>query len=536
VEISVTVWFGLYIKGGCLVLLAFRDCQLDTRKGELRRGGELIQVEPQVFNLLVYLAQHRDRIISRQELLDYLWTGKVVTGSTINSRIKAARQAVGDSGSEQNCIATFNRRGYRFVAEVEEVKLDVDVSGAGERPATLVDPARQFTPHHDRPSLAVLPFAYSQGNDAIGWTAEVLGEDISIQLARIPGFLVISRNSAAYYRGREFTINQVGRELGTDYVIEGSVWEAGDRLRVSVQLLETASERLLWANRTEIPANKLADFQDDVVREIVGHIEPELNRAELSSLRQRRPVDLGAWALYRQGHALLSIKGWSEETFSEAANLLRQAIARDPELAFAHAYLALILAIGHLIGLVGDEDPREEAVVAAETAIALDGQDTDVLGYAGCAFADMGDFHRGIGMMRRAVELDPSNAQARAALGSALLHIGEIEGIEEMRLGMRISPRDNRLAVWGTMLARALLSMGQVDEAIKAAEHACRVDDKIFLPRLVLAVAQNTAGNNDAARVALNDARRIRPQLSIQDIGRFANEDEINSLKLAKVI
>ena len=268
-----------------------------------------------------------------------------------------------------------------------------------------------------------------------------------------------------------------------------------------------------------------------MVREIVSRIEPELHRAELSSLKQRRPVDLGAWALYRQAHALLGLKGWNEESFSEAANLLRQAIVQDPELAFAHAYLALILALGHLIGLVGDEDPRQEAVVAAETAITLDGQDTDVLGYAGCAFADMGEYQRGIGMMRRAVELDPSNAQAHAALGSALLHIGEMEGIEEMRYGMRISPRDNRLAVWGAMLARALLSFGKVDEAIEAAEHACRCDDKIFLPRLVLAVAQNTTGNLASAKAALEDARRIRPQLNLNDIARFANEGEINELR-----
>lgn len=508
-------------------MLVFGEYELDTRLFELRRNGELVPVEPQVFNLLTYLAQHRDRIISRQELLDHLWTGKVVTDSTISSRIKAARKAIGDSGDEQNSIATYHRRGYRFIAEVKEERANVEKG----RPAQVKEQTRQFTPHHDRPSLAVLPFAYSHGNNAIEWIAEVLSEDISILLARIPGFLVISRNSTAYYRGREFTISQIGRELDTDYVLEGSVWEAGDRLRVSVQLLETSSERILWADRSEIPVDKLGDFQDDVVREIANRIEPELIRAELSSLKQRRPVDLGAWALYRKGHALLGLKGWSEESFGEAADLLREAIVRDPELAFAHAYLALILAIGHLIGLISDEDPRQEAVVAAETAIALDGQDTDVLGYAGCAFADMGEYQRGIGMMRRAVELDPSNAQAHAALGSALLHIGEIEGIEEMRYGMRISPRDSRLAAWGTMLARALLSFGKVDEAIEAAEHACRCDDKIFLPRLVLAVAQNTAGKIDDARATLEDARRIRPKLNLNDIARFANEDEINDLK-----
>lgn len=131
--------------------------------------------------------------------------------------------------------------------------------------------------------------------------------------------------------------------------------ETDKRLRVSVQLLETASGRFLRADRTEIPADKLGEFQDDVVREIVSRIEPELNRAELSTLKQRRPVDLGAWALYRQAHAILGLKGRSEETFSEAAELLRQAIARDLELTFAHAYLALLLALGHLIGLVNDE-------------------------------------------------------------------------------------------------------------------------------------------------------------------------------------
>lgn len=541
------------------MLLSFREYQLDTGLFELRCDGHSRPVEPQVFDLLLYLVQHRDRIVSRQELLDELWAGKVVTESTLSSRIKAARHAVGDSGRAQNCIATFNRRGYRFVAAVEELKQDsvhkdrsmsrygtasIPPQGTNSDASESASPLlHQSTPFFDLPSLAVLPFAHShasahnQGSDAIVWTAEMLTEDISIQLARIRGFLVISRNSTAYYRGREISISQAGRELGTDYVVEGSVWEAGERLRVSVQLLETSSGRFLWADRTDIPLDKLGEFQDDVVREIVSRIEPELNRAEFSTLKQRRPVDLGAWALYRRGHGILSLKGWSEESFSESADLLRQAIARDPELAFAHAYLALILAIGHLIGLVNEEGCREEAVVAAETAITLDGQDSDVLGYVGCAFADMGEYQRGIGMMRHAVELDPSNAQAHAALGAALLKLGEEEeGIEEMRHGIRISPRDNRLAVWGALLARGLLTFGRLDEAIQTADYACRCDDKIFLPRLVLAVAQNVAQNPDGARAALDEARRIRPQLSVTDIARFASPDEVANLRLAGLL
>ncbi len=507
------------------MLLIFNKYELDTELFELRCDGQSCPVEPQVFDLLVYLIKHRDRIISRQELFDQLWAGKVVTESTLTSRIKAARHAVADNGREQNCIATFNRRGYRFIAEVKELNAIDDQ-----------EDNKLFSPEADRPSLAVLPFAHNHGGKTIAWTAEVLSEDISIQLARIPGFIVVSRNSTAYYRGREVSISQVGRELGTDYVIQGSVWELGEKLRISVQLLDTTSGEFLWTNRTDIPIEKLAEFQDDVVYEIAGRIVPELNRAELSSLKKRRPVDLGAWALYRQGHAILSLKGWSEASFDEATNLLRQAIVRDPELAFAHAYLSLMLAIGHLVGLVNDEAWQVESLAAAEAAIALDNQNSDVLGYVGCALVDMGEDKRGIEMIRRAIELDPSNAQAHAALGAVMLRFGQAEGIEIIRHGLRISPKDNRQATWGALLARGLLSLGKVSEAIEAASQACRCDDKIFLPRLVLAVAQNTAKNVDAARIALNDARRIRPQLAIADIARFASPEEIESLQQANLL
>lgn len=525
------------------MVIGFGDYELDTDLFELRCAGRPKSLEPQVFDLLVYLVRNRDRIVSRRELLDELWSGKVVTESTLSSRIKAARRAVGDNGRSQQCIATFNRRGYRFVATVKQLAVvpsNVDdstlsnsvLAGSEELGSVCLFP-REPQPERnpDRPKLAVMPFSHSHGSDRVAWVAEVLSEDISIQLARIPGFLVVSRNSTAHFRGREVSIGKIGHELGTDYVVEGSVWEIKDSLRVSVQLLETASGRLLWSDRRDIPAERLGELQDDVVREIVGRIEPQLNRAELATLRARRPVDLGAWGLYRKAHALLGLKGWSEESFEEAAGLLRQAIERDPELAFAHAYLALILAIGHLVGLVSGDDWREEAVTAAENAIALDGQDSDVLGYVGCAFADMGDHHRGIGMLRRAVELDPSNAQAIAALGAALLQIGEVAGIEYMRHGVRISPCDNRLAAWGALLARGLLNFQRIDEAIEAATAACRCDDKIFLPRVVLAIAQMAAGDRDQARLALDDARRIRPRLNVDDISRFASSEEISSMR-----
>jgi adenylate cyclase len=506
------------------VLLTFSECELDTALFKLIYNGQPQNLEPQVFSVLLYLIQHRNRIISRQELMDELWAGKVVSESTLSSTIKVIRQAVGDNGLSQNCIATFNRRGYRFISSIAELFDD------NTQAKLQLDNIEQ-PPHQGRASIAVLPFTHNHCSESVAWIADMLSEDISIQLARIPGFLLISRNSTAYYRDQDINLEQVARELGTAYIVEGSIRQVGDHLNVSVQLSDTENHQILWTDQSEILFDNLFELQNDVVHKIIGQIEPELNRAELAILKKRRTVNLSAWSLYRKAHATLSLKGWNEESFHESVDLLRQAILQDPELAFAHAYLSLILAIGHLVGLINDKDCHKEARLAAETALTLDGQDSDVLGYTGCAFADMGDYQRGVNLMRRSIELDPSNAQAQAALGAALLRIGEEEGISKIRYGIRISPRDSRLAIWGTMLARGLLSLGYIDDAIEAADYACRCDDKIFLPRLVLAVAQNTAGNIEGARAALNDARRIRPQLSENDLALFAIDSEVESLK-----
>lgn len=537
--------------GGIVAMrLVFGDYELDTTLFELRREGQNCPLEPQVFDVLTYLAEHCDRIITRQELFDTLWAGRIVTDATLSSCIKAARKAIGDNGRDQRCIATLHRRGYRFVVDVKS-HADAIVPPAKIAPAlpiVLPDDAAiaiadspilfPLAPESepDRPAIAVIPFAHNHGDDYTAWHADVLGEDISLQLARIPGFVVISRNSTASYRGREIGIRQIGSELGCRYLVEGSVWAIAKQLRVSVQLIDTNDGHVLWARRTEAAADTINELQVDIVREIVGRIEPELSRAEFASLRTRRPVDLCAWALYRQGHATLNLMGWSEQSFDRCANLMRRAIVRDPDLAFAHAYLALVLAIGHLVGLVSGAGWREEATAAAERAITLDNQDSDILGYAGCAFADMGDPKRGMNMLRQAVELDPSNAQARAGLGAVMLKLGLIQGIEEMRQGIRISPRDNRRAAWGAVLASGLLHFGRVAEAIEVADNACRCDDKIFLPRVVLAIAHCLQGNLPAARNAISEARRIRPGLSMEDIGHFATPDALTLVKRASLL
>lgn len=524
--------------------LQFDGYSLDLKRYSLALHGETRPIEPQVFNLLVYLIEHRDRVISRDELLTELWQGKVVSDATLSSCIKEARKALGDDAQRQQYIATLNRRGYRFMGSLESSELeDRDPQEHSDLDAN--PPARHFAegnPFRVEPiknkgmtSIAVLPLNCRSKNEEDFWLSEVLREDLGIVLANVPGFWVISQSTMQTYQGQKIDVREVGRELGVQYLVEGNLINMGGKYRISLQLIETLNYQLLWADRHEFTEDEIGDIQNEIASRIVASIEPAINRAELVLLGDRRKANLSAWQLYRKSHAMLAQKGWTEESFEKSAELLREAIGIDPDMAFAHAYLSLILALGDVLGLLNDPSAMEEAKQAAESAIRLDAQDSNVLGYVGCALVDLGKDERGIGLLRRAVSINPSNAQALAALGASLLKMGDISGLDWIRDGIRISPRDHRLAAWGTLLSRGLLVCGRVEESIEIARDACQYDDKVYTPRVVLAIASWHNGDLSTAREAIEDARRIRPNITADDFREFASPEELQGMIDAKL-
>jgi len=220
---------------------------------------------------------------------------------------------------------------------------------------------------------------------------------------------------------------------------------------------------------------------------------------------------------------VLSLKGWHRDSFSKVAQLLRKSIELEPGLALAHAYLALIRGLGKRVGLVADpETAVEDAIAHAEQALDLDDMDSNVLGLAGCALSDIGQTQRGIPILRKAIGLNPNNAQAHAALGAAHLMDHEYEeAIEHLRRGIDLSPLDGRLAVWYALLAICYLLNEEPDEAYKAAVAGCQSDRKTYMPHVVLTAILTVRGDSEAALQALSEALRIKPDLS---------QDEINHL------
>jgi adenylate cyclase len=390
----------------------------------------------------------------------------------------------------------------------------------------------------DKPSIAVLPFHCIASDQRMEFVSDGLTEDITTLLARVPGFFVICRDSAFAYKNQRIEARQIASELGVKYVVTGSVREMGEKARVTAELINGDTGTRLWGDRFDSTKETIFELQDEITRTIASHIEPELTRAEITRIKRRPPENLDVWELYHRAHGLISLKGFNAQTFKESISLLHRATALDPEFAIAHAYLAIQLALCDMMRIdVGEKNMTERSMESLEKALRLDAHDSTVLGYTGCALADMGKRQRGLDLLQRAVENNPSNAQAWVAYGTSLLDTARTsEGVEKLKYGIRISPLDDRLAFWGTILSFALFRAGKSDEAVEEARRACRRDDKLPISRVVLAIILASQGLPDEADDAMADAKRIHPQLKAEEIQPMVGRGGVKILREAGLL
>ncbi|HEX5959144.1 MAG TPA: winged helix-turn-helix domain-containing protein, partial [Hyphomicrobiaceae bacterium] len=269
----------------------FDDCVLDTDRRELRRGSEVVEVAPQVFDLLVHLIRQRDRVVSKDEFFASVWQGRIVSESAFFNRVNAARSAIGDSGDRQQLIKTLPRKGLRFIGAVREEAL------AGETAPGATEPYRPHLPLPQRPSIAVLPFANLCGDPEQDYFADGISEDLTTSLSRIRWLFVIARNSTFAYKHRAVDVRQIARELGVRYVLEGSVRRAGKRLRISVQLVDALTCGQHWAEKYDRKLGDIFAVQDEIIQSVAAAIEPHLLAAEAIRAHSRSADDLGAWEL-----------------------------------------------------------------------------------------------------------------------------------------------------------------------------------------------------------------------------------------------
>jgi TolB-like protein len=412
------------------VVFRFGDHVLDSERRELRRGTELVALEPQVFDLLVYLVRNRGRVVTKDDLIDGVWDGRIVSDSALTTRLNAARKAVNDSGAAQRVIRTLARKGVRFVAEVTEDGT-LEAAAAPERSLALPD----------KPSIAVLAFANLSGDPEHEYFADGMVDEIITALSRIRWLFVIARNSSFTYKGQVIDVKRVGRDLGVRYVLEGSVRKAGGRVRITAQLLDATNGAHLWADRFDGSFEDVFDLQEKVASSVAGVIEPALQAAEAARSAARPTTDLGAYDCYLR--ALVVFHPMTKEAVLEALGLLDQAIAIDrhygPALAFAAACHM------QFVNYSWAEDPataRRKAVDLARRALHVAGDDPGVVASAAMILAVFGeDIGTMTALADQALALNPSSARGWHHSGFLRLMAGEPDRAIELARFRCVSAR-----------------------------------------------------------------------------------------------
>jgi TolB-like protein len=488
------------------VQFCFDNHTLDTERRELLRGGEPVALQPQVFDLLVHLVQNRARVLSKDDLIAMVWGGRIVSDSTLTSRINAARTAVGDSGKQQRLIRTVPRKGVRFVGDVGEVPDGVQPVAADAPPRALPVP--------DRPTIAVLAFDNMSGDGKQEYFSDGISEDIITALSRVRWFFVIARNSSFIYKGRSVHISQVAEELGVRYVVEGSVRKEGGRVRITAQLNDVATGSHIWAEHYDRDLTDVFAVQDEITDAIVAAIEPQIYAAENFRARRKPPNSLGAWDLVMR--ALSHYWRVTQPDHLAAQELLQQAIAIDPH----YGQALSLLATSHMFGVhLGWADIVTAAPLAERAALAAIDADSEdawahtALGSVCFSTRRLGD---SLAEFELALQLNPNFSLAQGYYALALSYDGRWQdSYEAAQRAIRLSPRDPSLAIYYGIAAYAQFVGRNYPEAIALSREAIRQRGDLTGAYRVLTVAAGMTGQTEVAAAALEELRRVQPNISL---------------------
>jgi adenylate cyclase len=497
------------------VQFLFADQTLDIDRRELRRGSKPIAIEPQVFDLLVYLIQNRERVVSKDDLIASVWDGRIVSESTLTSRIYAARKAIGDSGQDQKLIRTIARKGLRFIGSVHTRSTGDESVHAANPP---LDEPREPLSLPDKPSIAVLPFQNMSGDREQQYFIDGVVEEITSALSRVRSIFVISRNSAFTYQGRVVDVKQVSHELGVRYVLEGSLRKAHSRVRITAQLIDATTGNHIWSDRYDGTVDDIFDLQDRITESVVGTIQPSILLAEVERTKCKRPESLDAY-----DHVLRAFPYvWA---LDETANTLALShlnsaleIERDYPLALALAAWCQARKITYNWTTALDQT-KAEGLRLARLAGDMRNDDPLVLTMLCAAHSVVGDLDVASALIEKALALDPNSAMAWNRSGWVNTYLMQPEiAIEHFKRALRLSPFD-------PMNFNCLIGIGNAHFAAERYEEALpwwrkgmveRPD--LAWPLRPMAAALGLLGRISEAHEAVRQLRHGYPDLTISKI------------------
>jgi TolB-like protein/DNA-binding winged helix-turn-helix (wHTH) protein len=501
------------------MIYQFSTFELDTATFELRDGGKSLALEPQVFALLALLIENRERLVSKDEILEKVWDGRVVTDAAVASRVKSARQILGDDGKSQRFIRTIHGQGYRFIANAKASRGagGLWMANALDRAAGAnVEPLCRTS----RPSLAVLPFRLIGDGGRYASLATALPDELIAELSHLRWLFITARASSFRLRATDTEFCEIGRLLDVRYCLWGTVEVLDRDVIVAVELVDTTDGGIVWANRFSRRIDEVHAIREDIRLRVLTELEIQIPIREATRARRSVAENLDAWSAYHLG--LQHLYRFNRLDNAAATVLFHRAIVLDPCFARAHAGLSFMHFQAAFMRFTADISTEiGQARRFAERGVELDPLDPFVNFAMGRTYWLEGDLESSLGWLERSTTISPNYAQgiyARAwtealstRAGEARLHID---------LAMRLSPLDPLHYAMVATRAFAHMAVGEDVEAAAWADRAARSPGSHVLIAMIAAAAQGLVGDEMRGRLWADNVRERNRSLTRTDFCR----------------
>ena len=478
-------------------VLRFGIFELDTRAGELRKRGAKLRLQGQPLQVLEILLRRAGDVVSREELRSQLWTPDTFVDfeHSLHNAIARLRDTLGDSATAPRYIQTLPRRGYKFLPPVEKLGAD---------PNSLQPHTGGPDPTHIR-ALAILPLADLSGDPAQDYFADGMTEALITSLAKIEKLRVISRTSAMQYKGARKSLPRIARELNVDAVLEGSVLRAGERIRITAQLIHAPSDQHLWAESYERDFSDVLSLQDEIARQVAGQVRIMLTPQEQARLESARPVDPQTHELLLKGRYHRSKR--TEESVKKALSYFDRAIANDPT--WAEVYVG-VADCYNMLGYYGALSPQEaysKSQSAAQKALQLDSSRAEAHAALGVVKRDYEwDWSGAEQQFQQALELNPGCVEAYHWRGTLFgMQHRYAEALRDKEKALSLDPLS---VIFRTDVGRIYYFERRYDQALEHYQAALDLDPHFFFAHILLAQAYLQKGMFKPALPALKTAAR----------------------------
>ncbi len=480
----------------------FDQFTLDTDIAELRRGTAAVALEPQVFDLLVFLITNREQVVSRENIINTVWGGRFTSDSAVSTCVKSLRKALQDDGDQQRYIKTLRGRGFRFVADInvadsKAINHPVPITSVLQQPAQppslLLNPAEPII--QGKPSIIVLPFQNLFSNQQDSVIAEAMAHDLIQALSRLRWLRVIARGTAFQFRSPTPDLKKIGQQLNLRYALYGAIESLGTMQVITVELSDCETSGVIWAERFEAMPDTLNEIRRNIIANVVASLEIYIPLNEASEASLRSSDNLDAWANYHLG--LRYMFRFTSADNARAGHYFSRAINQDGQ--FARAYAGLSFTRFQDAFLRYDQDINKavsDARRLAEQSVELDSLDPFTNYNMGRSFWLSGEAEVGLGWLERSVALSPNFAQGHYSRAFCEVMQGQTTlALENTERSLHLSPLDPLLYGNYAIKSFAYLRQGDLPNAVYWAEKAASTPGAHFLIFMIAAATHALSGD-----------------------------------------